>query len=62
MRSVKGALGNSALGAVLTILIVALGVGIGHAFGVDDTVVVLAIALVGATVAGVAGVKRQTRR
>lgn len=62
MASMGRRLKNAAIGALLTILLVAVGVSVGHALGIDDTVVVLIFAFVGATAAGVAGVKRQTRR
>ncbi len=50
---------NAVVGATLTIVLVAVGVSVGHALGVDDTVVVLVFAFVGATAAGVAGGKRR---
>jgi len=62
MASVRQRLKNAAVGAIVTIVLVAVGVSVGHALGIDDTVMVLVFAFVGATAAGVAGVKRQTRR
>jgi hypothetical protein len=50
---------NAVVGATLAIVLVAVGVRVGHALRIDDTVVVLFFAFVGATVAGVAGIKRQ---
>jgi hypothetical protein len=50
---------NTVVGAALTMVLVAVGVSVGHALGVNDTVVVLVFAFVGATAAGVVGVKRQ---
>jgi hypothetical protein len=43
----------------LTILLVVVGASVGHAIGLNDTVVVLVFAFVGATAVGVAGMKRQ---
>lgn len=53
---------NAVVGAGLAILLIAVGVGVGRALGIDDTVVVLVFAFVGATTAGVVGIQRQTRR
>ncbi len=53
---------NAVVGTGLAILLIAVGVGVGRALGVDDTVVVLVVAFVGATTAGVVGIQRQTRR
>ncbi len=53
---------NAVVGAGLAILLVAVGVDVGHTLGIDDTVMVLILAFVGATAAGVVGIQRQTRR
>lgn len=53
---------NAVIGAGLAILLITVGVYAGHALGIGDTVMVLILAFVGATAAGVVGIQRQTRR
>jgi hypothetical protein len=59
MACVDQRLKSTAVGTTLTILLVAVGVSVGHALGINDVVEVLVLAFVGATAAGVVGVKRQ---
>ncbi len=62
MSRVAQPLKNAVVGGGLAILLVAVGVDVGHALGIDDIVMVLILAFVGATAAGVVGIQRQTRR
>jgi hypothetical protein len=62
MTRVTQHLKNAVVGAGLAILLITVGVDVGHALGIDDTVIVLILAFVGATTAGVVGIQRQTRR
>lgn len=53
---------NAVVGASLTILLGAVGAGVGNALGVDNTIVIVVLAFVVATAVGVAGIMSQMRR